>query len=411
MKYPDSQKIQIILSPGQPGSGHPGLMDLPIQKAIDSVAAAGGGVVIFPAGAYITAGFQLKSNVTLQLDKGAILYGSVNYADYRNDLFISGTDLSNITIQGEGTIDGVDCFNPRGEEGFRGPKCITLTRCKNITLKNFTIKNSASWAINCRYCSYATVDKLTILGGHDGLATRYCNNFEVTRCDFRTGDDSFAGNDNKDFRISDSKINSACNGFRVGCYNLTIERCTIWGPAEYPKKISKRTAMEAAFVHYSPKGAKAISGNWLIKNVIISGMDNVYIYNYENGAWQNGQPVSIVKFENVKATKVRTAFTVIGDKERQFQLIIKNSSFSYSEGFPYGGVNYMGIDFTSAPFFNISNFGSLELNNVTLEKNSNNTLLNCSSGNKIVLNGVTYLPKSNSDPFVSENIKELIKTK
>lgn len=87
-----------------------------IQKAIDSCAVAGEGVVIFPKGILLCGGIQLKSNVTLQLDKGAILKGSDKYADYNNDAFIYGKDLSKIAIQGEGVIDGVDCYNPRGEE-------------------------------------------------------------------------------------------------------------------------------------------------------------------------------------------------------------------------------------------------------------------------------------------------------
>jgi len=38
------------------------------------------------------------------------------------------------------------------------------------------------------------IDFCTSLGGgHDGLHSRFCLNFSVSRCDFRTGDDAFAG--------------------------------------------------------------------------------------------------------------------------------------------------------------------------------------------------------------------------
>lgn len=218
-------KTRIIIKPDQ---GR--LITAIIQKAIDSCASTGGGEVIFPSGNFLCGGIELKTNVTLQLDKGALLQGSDKYADYKNDAFIYGEDLSNIGIQGEGIIDGVDCYNPKGEEGFRGPHCIRLINCKNITLTDFTIRNSANWAINCRYSSYGTVKNVTILGGHDGLHTRFCNNFTVTGCDFRTGDDAFAGNDNRDFVISDCKINTSCNGFRMGCLNFTVQRCKMWGP-------------------------------------------------------------------------------------------------------------------------------------------------------------------------------------
>ena len=53
-----------------------------IQKAIDACAAKGGGTVQLTAGTYLSAPIVLKSNITLQLDKGATLLGSPDHADY-----------------------------------------------------------------------------------------------------------------------------------------------------------------------------------------------------------------------------------------------------------------------------------------------------------------------------------------
>src|SRR5205814_7390051 len=44
-----------------------------INKAIDAAAAAGGGVVRFPAGTYLSISIHLKSNVTLDLAQGATI--------------------------------------------------------------------------------------------------------------------------------------------------------------------------------------------------------------------------------------------------------------------------------------------------------------------------------------------------
>jgi len=44
-----------------------------INKAIDTAAAAGGGVVVFPAGNYLSYSIHLKSNITLHLEQGATL--------------------------------------------------------------------------------------------------------------------------------------------------------------------------------------------------------------------------------------------------------------------------------------------------------------------------------------------------
>src|SRR5262245_46643228 len=44
-----------------------------INKAIEAAAASGGGTVSFPAGTYLSVSIQLRSNITLQLNPGAII--------------------------------------------------------------------------------------------------------------------------------------------------------------------------------------------------------------------------------------------------------------------------------------------------------------------------------------------------
>ncbi len=407
VQSPASFKTRITIIPNQAG-----LITGIIQMAIDSCAADGGGVVIFPAGSFLCGGIQLKSNVTLQLDKGSIIKGSDKYADYQNDAFIYGKDLTDIAITGEGVIDGVDCYNPKGEEGFRGPHCIRLINCKNITLQGFTIKNSANWAINCRYCSFDTVKNVTILGGHDGLHTRFCNNFTVTGCDFRTGDDAFAGNDNRNFVITDCKINTSCNGFRMGCLNLTVERCKMWGPGEYIHKIQKRKNMLSAFVHFSPKDERSAlkSGNWLIKDIMIENVDHVYNYNFEKGLWQTGQPVTTVRFEKVKATGILSAFNIIGDEKMNFNLDVQNSLFSFRDG-AVSANTFEGAKITSPALFNANNFNHINLRKVLFEKKDTTPVVNLNSGNTLILNRVTFITGSSSVPYQFEKIGNVKKEK
>ena len=366
------------------------LMTDSIQAAIDRCAAAGGGIVRFNEGIYLTGGIQLKSNVTLHLEKGVVLQGSDKYTDYMNDAFIYGINIFDISIEGEGAIDGVDCYNPKGEEGFRGPHCIKLINCRNIKIEGITIENSANYAINCRHCSLGIVTNVTIHGGHDGLHTRFCDNFTVKGGDFRTGDDSFAGNDNRDFFISDCKINTSCNGFRMGCYNLTVKHCELWGPGEYSHKIQNRNNMLSAFVHFSPKdeNPKLLSGNWLIEDCTVDKVDNFYNYNFVDGLWQTGQPVTSVKFEKIKATGLLRAFSVTGDEKRQLQLTIRNSTFAFREGYVTRNAAFEGVKSTSDAFVYVSDFGLLDIKNVTLQKAGKNVLFECKSGNKLVLSGL-----------------------
>ena len=401
-----SSKTKITILPNQSG-----LITEIIQAAIDSCAENGGGVVLFPAGTYLSGGIQLKSKVTLQLDKGAILQGSDQYANYKNDAFIYGSDLKDIAILGEGIIDGVDCVNPNGEEDFRGPHCIRLINCKNIVIRGVTIKNSANWAINCRYCSNAIVDKVSIRAGHDGLHTRFCNNFTVSGCDFRTGDDAFAGNDNHDFSVTDCKINTSCNGFRMGCYNFTVKRCQIWGPGESVHKIQKRNNMLAAFVHFSPKDedSKLRSGNWLIEDVTVENVDHFYMYNFTDGLWQTGQPATDLQFKGIKATGLLGAFSIVGDSDRQFNLSIQNSSFSFREGAEYKADTFEGAKMQSQAFLSAGNFNQIKLSDVTLEKKGTSPILSFKSGNLLIIKNAQLITGENSTPYSILNVKKVKK--
>jgi len=405
----EPDEIRINLSP----NGDQLITDK-IQQAIDSCASAGGGIVYFPEGKYLTGGLHIKSNVTLEIAKGAILQGSNDYRDYGegkwNNALIAGDNVKNITIKGEGLIDGVDCKNPQGEEGFRGPHCIRLTNCDSIVIRDITIKRSGNWAINCRHCSDAKVKNVNIRGGHDGLHTRFCSNFYVEGCDFRTGDDCFAGNDNRDFNIKDCKINTSCNGFRLGCLNLKVKNCKIWGPGEYKHISQNRTNMLSAFVHFSPEGEdpKLVSGNWHIENLTIDSVGTVYNYNYENGLWQTGKPVTDVTFEKITATRIQKPTYIRGDTNRSLNLTINNSSFSYSENAEISdSLVFEGRKANTPAFFNIIHFDKVTLHDVTINTNNQDPVIMANKGNQITMDSVRYKPRDNPKPFILENIGQI----
>jgi len=379
-----------------------------IQKAVDDCESRGGGAVRFAKGEYHSGTILLKSNVRLHLKRNAIIKGSDKYSDYRNDAFFYGKDLNNVEITGRGSIDGVDCYNPRGEEGFRGPHCIRLINCEGIKLEGFTIKNAANWAINCRNCSGGNVTNVTIRGGHDGLHTRFCKNFIVKKCDFRTGDDAFAGNDNQDFFISDCLINTSCNGFRLGCLNLKVQRCKLWGPGEYMHKIQKRNNMLSAFVHFSPPDEKPTlkSGNWIIKDVTVENVDHFYMYNYKKGLWQTGKPVTSVSFENIDAKDILNAFYISGDTGRLFNMNLIKCKFSFRDDSEYIGKSFEGARLESDYFFHAENFNRISLSNVDFTKKNSSVILDCLSGNSIAMKSVRFNTGSQMTPYFLENTKE-----
>jgi hypothetical protein len=399
-------KNEIILKP----SGNILMTDI-IQKAVDQCAVKGGGTVRLTAGTYRSGTIELKSNVTIKTDKDVLLSGSDKYSDYRNDAFFYGKDLSKVAIEGEGIIDGVDCYNPKGEEGFRGPHCIKLINCRDIKLEGFTIKNSANWAINCRYCSYGIVTNVKIRGGHDGLHTRFCNNFMVKGCDFRTGDDAFAGNDNHDFNISNCLVNTSCNGFRLGCMNLTVKHCTLWGPGESIHKIQKRNNMLSAFVHFSPEDEhpQLQSGNWTVEDITVRDVDNFYMYNYQNGLWQTGQPVTTIRFREVKATGILRAFYIIGESALKFNMSIDKSSFIFREEAIGNYDTFEGAKLLSTDFFYANNFNNIELRDITLGKKGTDRILTCTSGNSVSLENINFITGKSSIPYSLDNITTIKK--
>jgi hypothetical protein len=405
---PDQKKREIVLNP----DGNT-LMTTIIQRAIDSCAALGGGTIIFNEGVYYSSSVTLKSKISLQLNKGAIIKGSDKYLDYSNDAFFFGSEISDVSITGEGTIDGVDCYNPHGEEGFRGPHCIRFIKCRNIRLEGITIINSANWAVNCRHCSEAIVTNVKIRGGHDGLHTRFCEHFRVSGCDFRTGDDAFAGNDNRDFTISGCSINTSCNGFRLGCQNLAIKHCRLWGPGEYMHKKQKRNNMLCAFVHFSPKDDNPVlaSGNWTIDDVTIDNVDNVYMYNFRNGLWQTGQPVTKVSLNKVMAKGILRAFYINGDSGSLFNMKVLNSVFESREGSEKMSVKFEGAELASPEFFFASGFGNISFENVTLISKDTSVIMRCESGNKLNLSKVKFVSGSDKVPFTFDSIRTLVTNK
>ena len=197
-----------------------------IQKAIDYCNSTGGGTVRLTAGTYRTAPITMKSNVTLRIDSTATLLGSPNMADWtqngslKNLLNTSGT-VSNITITGQGTIDGSGApwwaaYN--ANTTINRPRLIYLSNVTNLTIDSITIQNSPMFHIvpnNCRnvVIDHVTINTINTSPNTDGIDPSQCYNVLITNCYISDGDDNIAIK------------SSGTYGFG-GCQDITVANCT-----------------------------------------------------------------------------------------------------------------------------------------------------------------------------------------
>lgn len=141
-----------------------------IQSLIDRIAADGGGVLVVPAGVYLTGGLYFKQGTHLHLEEGAVLMGSDNIADYRLaetriegetctyfEALINIKGLDGFTLTGKGIIDGNGLryhrafwlrrqWNPRcTNKDEQRPRLVYVSDSKNIRLEGVRLQNSPFW--------------------------------------------------------------------------------------------------------------------------------------------------------------------------------------------------------------------------------------------------------------------------
>lgn len=116
------------------------------KKAISEVNSKGGGRVVIPRGIWLTGPIELKSNINLHLEDGALLLFSRDFDDYslietsfeglntiRNISPIYANNTENIAITGKGTIDGNgDAWRPVKKGKMTGNQWKTLVNSGGV---------------------------------------------------------------------------------------------------------------------------------------------------------------------------------------------------------------------------------------------------------------------------------------
>jgi polygalacturonase len=187
-----------------------------IQAAIDACERDGGGTVRLTAGTYVSAPIVLKSNITLHLDKGATLLGSPDHADYAAktefrepglQALVSAVNAENVTIRGEGTIDGNgeswwEMARKIKDAGVMGsdhprPRLVVFDHCKHIVMEGVTVQNSPMWQVVPYYSDDVTIRNVKILAPQrspntDAIDPFSSSNMRIDHVYADVGDDNIA---------------------------------------------------------------------------------------------------------------------------------------------------------------------------------------------------------------------------
>jgi polygalacturonase len=211
-----------------------------IQAAIDACETKGGGTVRLTAGTFLSAPIVLKSNITLQLDKGATLLGSPDHADYPPKTefrepglqsLVSAANASNIAIRGEGIIDGAGetwwkmarSFKNSGVMGSEHPRprLVVFDHCKHVVVEGITIQNSPMWQLVPYYSEDVVIRNIKVLAPADSPNTDAIDPFSSSNVRV---DHVFADVGDDDIAIKSGAIGSP--GPDAPSQDITITDCT-----------------------------------------------------------------------------------------------------------------------------------------------------------------------------------------
>ncbi len=255
------------------------------QKAISKLNKLGGGHLNVPAGIYLTGLISLKDNIDLHIERNAMILLSPDKKDHfktedgatdnKTTPGINASNRKNISITGEGTIDGNGKWwrpvkrskvsdaewnqfklmggtisangevwypynlknfdnianSAEAQEGMR-THLIRLTACENVLIQGITIQNSPKFHIVPQRCNNVIIDGVTVrcpwnAQNGDGIDVGNCNNVLIVNSTIDAGDDGIcmkggagkAGLENgpcENINIQDNKVYHAHGGFVIG---------------------------------------------------------------------------------------------------------------------------------------------------------------------------------------------------
>ncbi len=343
------------------------------QKVFD-MCKSGGGIIIVPKGKYLVAALRMWSNTTLYLEDGAEIFGSDNCDDYevfpipkgmemRSDMelitqyygrpwdtyrraIITAYQEKNISIIGEkdSFFDGQNCYDPNGEEGYRGPHIIFLSCCENVLLQGYTARHSGNFLHEANNCRNLTMKNVTCLGGSDGIHLHCSKDTVIEDCTFITGDDCIAGINIENLLVNNCTLNTSCNLFRMGGININVKNTTSKGPGYYPHRMTVvkgknnelpreqgRHNTLALVDYFASTNYPFKASDIHFENCVFDDFERVLYYPADQDSLHSGTHLGLFTFKNVVFNKVKYPAYIIESKEEPLTVILDNVKVSFDE--------------------------------------------------------------------------------
>jgi polygalacturonase len=284
-----------------------------IQQAIDRCGVLGGGEVLVPAGNYLTGAIQLRSRVLLRLDKDATLTGTPDFADYPvtqvrwegkwiqgHSALVYANDATDTGIVGAGKIVGNHALGgrPKPDSPLRHPALIEPINCSNLRFEDFSTSYYLMWSLHPTCCRNITIKNLTIRstgGNGDGIDIDSCQHVRIDNCDIASGDDCISLksgrgaegyaqlNTTEDVTITNCTFADsifACIGIGSetsgGIRNVRIDNCKFTGAKTFAFYIKSRPG-RGAFIEdivATNLDVKGTVGGFLRFNITNSGIQD-----------------------------------------------------------------------------------------------------------------------------------------
>ncbi len=292
-----------------------------IQKTIDECHNNGGGTVYFPAGkTFLSGPFNLKSNLTLLVERGAKIIANPDESVYTQSAFrenkgegtiwIGGEHLENIGITGGGIIDGngiafmgaeekdayllkpFDVIDPR-------PHLLTLVDVKNISINDITFKNAAYWGLHFIGCENVLVSDVFIFNSlkirnGDGIDIDHSQNVNISNCHIESGDDCICFKNRREY----AEYGPCADITVTGC-TLTSTSCAIKFGSENMDDI-KNVVINNCIIKNSNRGIgiqnrdEGTVSNVLFSNILIE------CRLFSDVWWGKAEPIYVTAFPRAK---------------------------------------------------------------------------------------------------------------